>query len=80
MDADQRKTRNIEFRKDFFKVGEQCSFQKNHGKYEKRQRYHACNKRIKNESFGMKTKVSHDKNFFRTFVSNRNGNDPNTNE
>ena len=26
MNADLRKTRNIDFRKDFFKVGEQCSF------------------------------------------------------
>ena len=38
----------------------------------RKQRYQACNNRTNKESFSIRTKLSYNKFFFRTFISNRN--------
>ena len=47
-------------------------FSKNYGKCEKTYRYHVCNNPSKKELFGVRTKLSYNKDFFRIFIGNRN--------
>ena len=60
--------------KRFFQVEEQCSFFKIQKELKNNRdiRYQVCNNRSKKELFGIRTKPSYNKRFFRKFISHRN--------